>query len=423
MAFYLTLFFFSLYYIRPFEFFSAIQNIPLLPIVGLIAFGSVVFSSQNNKSILKSGSDKLILGYMFAIAMSHLRHTYLQGTINSIELFLPTFFGYFLVVHSIQTKKQLNAFFVFLTIITCFLAIEGILEFNTGSSYFGIQPILERARNFDGEIKYIARIVWLGTLADPNDLAMALVIPVPYLVNQLLYKKQIRYLLLVGILLYAIVLTNSRGGMLAVCAGIAFYFILRLKSTKGLIGALIFVSVVLLFGPSRMSDLSASGESAAGRIEAWYAGYQMFMQYPIFGVGKGLFVDFNDLTAHNSFVLVLGELGLFGTFFFTGLFMFPFQFCSKYVWGEHRETLSEEELGFCASLYGSLIGLMVSMFFLSRSYVLIPYMLIGLCVVTSRLYREMDSTGDRMDVIPVKNIFIIMISSIVGIRVLVKLLL
>jgi hypothetical protein len=39
----------------------------------------------------------------------------------------------------------------------------------------------------------------------------------------------------------------------------------------------------------------------------------MFKSAPLFGVGFGRFTDFHDITAHNSFVLCLAELGLVGS--------------------------------------------------------------------------------------------------------------
>jgi len=343
--------------------------------------------------------------------------------IDSFQNFLPTLFGYFLVTHSIQSKKQLNIFLLVLTLLSCFLAIEGIIEFHKGISYFGVEPIFQNSRNALGDLTRTVRIIWLGVFSDPNDLAMAFVIPVPILLNSILVKKRIMALIPLALLLLGIFYTNSRGGMLAVCSSVVFYFVLRQKSLKGLIIASLVIAVLVVVGPSRMADLSASGASAHGRVDAWYSGYQMFMQNPIFGVGKGLFTNFNDLTAHNSYVLVLGELGAFGLFFFTGVLVMPFRFCVLYVWGEQRNSMEKKDLYFCASIYSALVGLLTTMFFLSRSYVVLPYMVVGLCMVLSRLYRTGEENDISLDTVPVKNIAIIMLGIIVGIRVLVKVLL
>ena len=45
----------------------------------------------------------------------------------------------------------------------------------------------------------------------------------------------------------------------------------------------------------------------------------MFKSAPLFGVGFGKFADIADLTAHNSFVLCLAELGFVGSTFWVAL--------------------------------------------------------------------------------------------------------
>ena len=77
-------------------------------------------------------------------------------------------------------------------------------------------------------------------------------------------------------------------------------------------GLLALIGVLMML-PSRLSELDAGESSAAGRVDAWYSGLEMFLQSPLFGIGPGLFADNNaNLTAHNSFVLVMAEMGLVG---------------------------------------------------------------------------------------------------------------
>ena len=138
--------------------------------------------------------------------------------------------------------------------------------------------------------------------------------------------------------------------------------------------------------------MSASEGSAYGRFEAWYEGFQMFKQSPLFGVGLGMFTDYHELTAHNSFVLVMAELGLFGLFFFTGLFWLPIKELKFALWGAGRSTLAKEEIALLSALAASLAAVMTAMFFLSRSYILVPYMLIAL-IVRSLCFHNAELIG------------------------------
>jgi O-antigen ligase len=48
-------------------------------------------------------------------------------------------------------------------------------------------------------------------------------------------------------------------------------------------------------------------------LEAWASGLEMFKSSPLYGVGFNNFADIFGITAHNSFVLCLAELGLLGS--------------------------------------------------------------------------------------------------------------
>ena len=127
-----------------------------------------------------------------------------------------------------------------------------------------------------------------------------------------------RVLLLVpiGVALYY---TNSRGGMLGLGLCWCRTDIGASDELRVAVGATALLGLVILFGPSRMANLDASESSAQDRVQSWAEGLQMLRAHPLFGVGFGRYTEFNELVAHNSFVHTLGELGLFGAFFFVGM--------------------------------------------------------------------------------------------------------
>ena len=216
---------------------------------------------------------------------------------------------------------------------------------------------------------------------DPNDLGLALVLPVPFLLDRLLNRKYLVAALCLPFLLYALYLTNSRGAPLALMASVFVYFVLRFRSKKGVVIGLALSAILILFGPSRMAQLSGGDDSAYGRVEAWYEGFQMFKSSPVFGVGKGMFTDFNNLTAHNSYMLVLAELGFVGSIFFLGLFFYPLRWAKKNLLKESDSLEGKLDRCFLSATFGSLAGLMTAMFFLSRAYILLPFMLIAFLTV------------------------------------------
>jgi O-antigen ligase len=178
---------------------------------------------------------------------------------------------------------------------------------------------------------------------------------------------------LLSLLFYGIYLTNSRGGVLALMATVFFYFIRRSRHflLGGIIGGL-FVFAIFSFGPSRLALLSISEDSAFSRIELWYEGIMMLKSNPLFGVGFNMFTEDLPQTAHNSFILAAAELGFVGLFFFMGLI---------YVSFRQLSIIQQQEpqlRNYAYALQSALIGFSVGGFFLSRTYVILPYMIFAL---------------------------------------------
>lgn len=99
----------------------------------------------------------------------------------------------------------------------------------------------------------------------------------------------------------------------------------------------------------------------------------MLKQNPFFGVGYGMYRDQLAQTAHNTFILAASELGFIGLFCFMGLFYTSFKGMS--IIQEKDKDLSTYAVG----LQSSLIGFCAAGCFLSRTYVILPYMLFALC--------------------------------------------
>ena len=124
------------------------------------------------------------------------------------------------------------------------------------------------------------RITYLGFLGDPNDLSMAFLMTLPLT----LYVAKVSGSFIVriacyasaGLVLYAIYLCNSRGSMLGLLAMVGFYAIQRFGWLRSVVVAPMLLIPLLLLAPSRISEISADEDSAAGRIDAWYEGFEMF---------------------------------------------------------------------------------------------------------------------------------------------------
>lgn len=426
MLFYLLCIYVSLYYIRPFEWYGPLRGLPIFSVLGVLCVIALFLSWGGGKiRLLQYKTDQLMLGFIFAIALSHLSHGYIGVALDALQSFFPILVGYFLVAHGLDSKKKINWFILLLIGLTCVLAFEGVLQVVVGVSHGGLEPLYQSIINVDGVAEELPRIRWFGPFNDPNDLGLALVMVVPFLLDFMYKRRWILSALTMPLLLYAIYLTNSRGAMLSLGAGVFAFLVLRYRSMKGVLVGLVLAALGMTFGPSRMAQMTAQEESAYGRFEAWHAGFQMFKSNPLFGVGKGMFTDHHTLTAHNSYVLVLAELGFFGSIFFLGLFLISFQWGWGNLLAKNPQAMLEKKTvrdQVCA-IFGSLTGLMTAMFFLSRAYILLPFVLLALLTAYINLPEHNIENSTNFDLVPMfrwGQMSAVVVGLIIFINILVK---
>jgi len=235
------------------------------------------------------------------------------------------------------------------------------------------------------------RIRGLGMFHDPNDLALSFVTALPLVSIRIRRPRIPRYLLeflLSAALCYGVYLTHSRGGAL----GLMFVLLCILARRVGWLRAALVVGILAIgalavdIGGGR--DFSIQEESAADRIDAWSEGLRMLKARPLIGVGYRQFTEHHPMTAHNSFVLCFAESGLVGYFLWLsllGVSLLQLQILKQLP----NSASSEPDIGGCASiLQTALIGFMVAAFFLSRTYVPVLYLLIGLSAALVLLAKK-----------------------------------
>jgi len=426
ILFFITCLYIALYYIRPAEWVPGLVGTPLVFVVGVLSLILVGVGALAGKFpyLFTGNIERMMFGFILSIALSHLCRFYFGGTIDSLLAFLPTIIGFLLVTCVIDSRKRVSVFVFLLIALTTFLAYEGWWQHSTGFAHGGMEPYYEKIVSPELGIIKKPRIRWYGVFNDPNDLGLALVLVVPFLLEMLLQRNFIVPLLTLPIITLSIYYTNSRGTVLSGLVAIGSYFIIRYRSLYGALAGVLFAVVLFLIGPSRISSISTAEESAYGRIEAWYKAYQMFRANPLFGVGQRMFTEFHFRTAHNSFVLVMAELGFVGLFFFTGLFYFTYYWLYQKIFKLKSSLLIHQDIGLISAAYASLTGMLAAMFFLSRSYVLLPFMLIALVISLTRVIdSELQIADDVLSENPkhFRNITGLTILQIIGINIVVKL--
>ncbi|MFB5662649.1 O-antigen ligase family protein [Alteribacillus sp. HJP-4] len=131
-----------------------------------------------------------------------------------------------------------------------------------------------------------------------------------------------------------ILLTFSRGGMLAMILMLAVYLLLNnpLRQLKIMISLVSLGGLVLYVSAAHMNfDLpgmladrigNVSSDGGSGRMELWVRAWEFFAPNFLFGIGAFNFSEYNThaygagISVHNTFLDVLSESGLIGIFFY-----------------------------------------------------------------------------------------------------------
>ena len=223
------------------------------------------------------------------------------------------------------------------------------------------------------------RARWRGTLGDPNEFALFIGTSLPFLFALgVLAKKKLLVpilLALLGLCLYAVVVSGSRGGQLVILTVFGVYFVRR-YGLKGLVIGAVLALPILLFGGREGEEAESS---SLERTELLYEGIDMLKAHPIVGVGIGQFVEQtpNHLTAHNSYLLAASELGVVGSLVWSMLFYvsvkIPFIIATRM-----RAVVDARLVTFATALCVSYAGMMVGIFFLSFCYKQLLFMFFGL---------------------------------------------
>jgi O-antigen ligase len=348
-------------------------------------------------------------GFFLTILMSHIAHTYFWGMKDSAIKFFPTFLLFFVILNALNTERRLKISMGLIVFMMLLLVFQGMYQVEHGYGWAG-QLITSQNDETAGIIN---RINWVGIFNDPNDLALTFVIGIgfllPFIFSNVNFILRVISTVIVGYLGYGIFLTNSRGGQIALMAAL-FYFFIR-KTKKFVLGGILgggAVALMMIFGPSRMSMLSSSEDSAATRLDLWYGGLQLFKSNPVFGRGWGMFMEDLPQTAHNSYVLAVAELGFVGLFLWVALIYISIK--GLLIVQNNNKVLANYALG----IQSALVGFSAAAFFLSRTYVILPYMLFAMAGSLVWLAKTDDkNTQIKFDFKDVRNIFLLSIGILI----------
>jgi O-antigen ligase len=236
-----------------------------------------------------------------------------------------------------------------------------------------------------------SRVRYRGEMHDPNELSLTICIGgLSFLLAFANRKRTATWIVYaaVGIvvILWTVLMSQSRGGLVVAMAVPGVYFIKRYGAAGVVGGAALAIPLLLLAGGGR--DQASAAASTQLRYEAWAAGLEMFRESPLFGVGMRQFGEYHFMTAHNSFVLVLAELGFVGLVLFSTLLYLSV----KGLWVglrrlEHIPGAAVARVWGMA-LLASMLGLLFQINTLSFAYHSVLWVFLGLAAAWTGAVRH-----------------------------------
>lgn len=301
-------------YARPASYFPPLGILPLNSALPLMLMVVTLFAS-GLRPVSEIFSDRMArwpLFYLAFILASMAWATVTTYAYTVFQLTLGYVFLFWMIVRIVTTEARLRGMFLVLIISHLFLlAMNPEVVLDPDSRH------------------YIRGATFLG---DGNDYSLSLCILMPLAlllaVQATTTRTRVFYWAVAGIVLLAIIGTQSRGATLGIGAVFGYLWLHSSRKGLGIAAILMALLVVMIYAPpvyfQRMGTITnyQNESSAEGRIQAWKAGARMAAHNAL-GVGAGNFpsnfpkyrsddAPVRWMTAHSMYFLVLGELGILG---------------------------------------------------------------------------------------------------------------
>ncbi len=391
--------FYVVYCARPEDWIPGLASIPLAKITGLIAFiGLLTSLGQAKRGFKDMPSESTFLLVMIAIlyVSALLSPVWRGGAFSHTTDFAKVYVVWvltFMLLTEISRMRRL------IFIQSASVAVICMVSMIKGHS----QPRLE------GVIG--------GIYSNPNDLAFAIVLSLPFCLAFLLTTqgglKKLGWIFSMLAMLTALFLTASRGGFITlVVSGLVILWHFGVKGKRrylivasvligsallGVTGRPLVQRMIAVSGVQTQEDASAVA-SYEQRKFLMSKALEGIAKYPILGMGVGNFQIFSTAwrDVHMTYLQIAVEGGIPSLVLYVLFFASGFR--NLRILRRRTKTLDAESSLFAAALHSSLIGFVVGACFAPEAYQFFPYFTVAYTSALLAMVREQDEAAS-----PVSN--------------------
>jgi len=246
-----------------------------------------------------------------------------------------------------------------------------------------------------------------GFYSNPNDMAFAIVLSIPFCLAFLLTARGLpRKALWTGgilVMMAALILTASRAGFIdLVIAGTVMLWLFAVKGRRPFLifgAGVLLISLFLasgrelalrfngIFGSGTTEEQESAHESYEERRTLMNKALDAIVHYPILGVGPGDFVVYSGMwrEVHASYLQIAADGGIPVLILY--LLFFARGFANLRLLGREK-NLDRETILFVDALKGSLVGFVVGAWFAPEAYQFFPYFAVCYTSVLLAIVRE-----------------------------------
>jgi putative inorganic carbon (HCO3(-)) transporter len=326
-------------FLRPGDLLPSLANLPIYQ--GMMFLTILTWAPRMRKTrAMRSPITFCVLMLLPTVVLSHITHGDLWDARYDALDFGKKVIYYLMIVGLVTTPVRFRILLKWVTPCIIGLTALGLLQFHGIINFEALAAYQQNQIDAEtGAYSTMPRLCSMGIFNDPNDLCMILCLgfmlclywfhdgqqPGPDGKNRPTVgwrSWHLRWIPVGLMFLWAVYCTHSRGGFIALSAGIASCIVARFGFKRSIPLIMIVLPVLLVAFAGRATQIDTQETTAQDRIKLWSAGLEMFKSAPLFGIGMNQFVNQEKLVAHNSFVHCFAELGFVGGTLFMGGFIY-----------------------------------------------------------------------------------------------------